>query len=67
MSSEQLWQTTMTPETRTMMQVSVEDAMPPTSHEPLMGDKVEPRKEFIEETPSWSRTWISDAPLFHQQ
>ena len=48
MSSEQLWQTTMNPETRTMMQVSVEDAMAADEiMSLLMGDKVEPRKEFI--------------------
>ena len=50
MSSEQLWQTTMNPETRTMMQVSVEDAMAADEiMSLLMGDKVEPRKEFIEQ------------------
>ena len=50
MSSEQLWQTTMNPETRTMMQITVEDAMAADeTMSLLMGEKVEPRKEFIEQ------------------
>ncbi|MGL4952951.1 MAG: DNA topoisomerase IV subunit B [Culicoidibacterales bacterium] len=49
MNADQLWETTMNPQTRTFIQVEIDDAAQADRHVSiLMGDKVEPRREWIE-------------------
>ena len=56
MSSEQLWETTMNPATRKLMQVKIEDAQAADEALTLlMGDQVEPRKEFIQTNAKYAR------------
>ena len=58
MDAEQLWETTMDPERRILMRVSMDDAEKVSIDEifsVLMGDKVEPRREFIEKNAKYVR------------
>ena len=55
MDSEQLWETTMNPETRSLIKVNINDvSLAEKRVSVLMGDKVEPRKEWIEENVEFS-------------
>ena len=55
MNADQLWETTMSPKTRTLIRVNIDDAsLAEKRVSVLMGDKVDPRKEWIEENVEFS-------------
>jgi len=62
MNSDQLWDTTMNPDTRTLKQVTIESAAEANRiFSMLMGDEVAPRRDFFESTPNM-RNWMYRPP-----
>ena len=56
MNEEQLWQTTMNPNTRILKQITMDDILSAdTLFSTLMGENVEPRKKFISDNANYAR------------
>ena len=59
MNADQLWETTMNPDTRTLLLVTVEDVLEAnTMFTTLIEDKVEPRRGLFKKMPVWYGIWI---------